>query len=232
MFALTADQTRSRTGTDRVPHMLTRLREGLDGPVLAFERTVGDEIQGLLATGAQVVTACRLLACSGQWHVGIGAGSVERPLPRSTREARGQAFVLAREAVEAAKTRSPSLQLLGPGGGDVEADAVLRLLAALWDRRSAAGWSAVEAVEAARHAAEDQVPLSRVAATLGITHQALSQRLRTAGWALETDALPVAARLADAADPDRASASVGTVGRSGRKQGSRPRARGTQGGER
>ncbi|WP_074015394.1 hypothetical protein [Actinomyces polynesiensis] len=202
MFAITVDQRRSRHGRDLVPEALRALGRAVPGPVLPFERTVGDEIQALLATGSDVVEACRCLLRNQDWHVGIGIGPVELPLPGSTREARGEAFIEAREAVEEAKSLTPSLRVLGAGTtpdrvGD--ADVVLRLLASVWTRRTAAGWDAVDAVEATRDEDGPRLPLREVAARLDITQQALSQRLRTASWQLEVEALPLAARLLDGA---------------------------------
>jgi hypothetical protein len=69
---------------------------------------------------------------------------------------------------------------------------VLQLLAAVARRRTDAGWAAVDAV-AGRTQRE-------AAHTLGITPQAMSQRLRTALWEEERAARPVAARLLDEAE--------------------------------
>ena len=57
MFVLTIDQRHSRTETDRVPVLLDILREvcATSPPLAGFERTVGDEIQGLFGDAAGVV---------------------------------------------------------------------------------------------------------------------------------------------------------------------------------
>ena len=60
MFVLTADQKRSRRRGDRVPEALAALESTLgtaaaSGVALPFERTVGDEIQGVLHSPAAVV---------------------------------------------------------------------------------------------------------------------------------------------------------------------------------
>ncbi|MGO3797334.1 MAG: hypothetical protein ACTJGR_09480 [Pauljensenia sp.] len=211
MFAITVDQRRSRNRQDLVPDALRALGLAVAAPVLPFERTVGDEIQALLGRGGDVVAACRCLLRAQDWHVGIGVGPVELPLPASTREARGEAFIHAREAVEEAKSLTPSLRVLG-GNRTVsqvrDADVVLRLLASVWSRRTDAGWDAVDAVEATRDEGGTHLPLRDVAQRLAITPQALSQRLQTASWQLEVEALPLAARLLDRAD-------VRTVGEQG-----------------
>ena len=197
MFVLTIDQRGSRTGTDRVPELLADLA---DVPVVrGFERTVGDEVQGVLDDpGVVVDTALRVLR-DGGWSVGIGAGAVDEPLPASPREGAGPAFVLAREAVEAAKSRQRPVPLAVRGADPqaaADADGVLVLLGALTVRRTPAGWAAVDALRARGATARDDAPAQDVVATaLGVTQQAVSQRLRTALWAEEVAVRPAAARL-------------------------------------
>src|SRR5699024_320643 len=65
---------------------------------------IGDEVQGVLADPVAVAEAVRRVAVDSDWHIGIGIGEVERPLPETTVEARGEAFYAARQAVEAAKS--------------------------------------------------------------------------------------------------------------------------------
>lgn len=139
MIVLTVDQRGSTYAADRVPEVLAELAEltrGRDGVVVPFERTVGDEVQGILAAGRAgaglaVDLSLHLLRDQG-WSVGIGVGSVEGPLPSVSREARGFAFYRARDAVERAKTRgrgtsiavegpppgAPDLRVAHPGGGE------------------------------------------------------------------------------------------------------------------
>ncbi|WP_193095915.1 hypothetical protein [Brevibacterium sp. FME17] len=101
MYVMTIDQRGSRDRTDEVPGLLEILArvETQRG----FERTIGDEVQGVLSSAEQVTLAVRLLAAQTGWHIGIGIGPVETPLPASTAEGRGEAFYAARRAVEAAK---------------------------------------------------------------------------------------------------------------------------------
>ena len=98
---MTIDQRGSRERTDEVPELLDVLTrvETQRG----FERTIGDEVQGVLDSPEQVTLAVRLLAARTGWHIGIGVGPVDTPLPSSTAEGRGEAFYAARRAVEAAK---------------------------------------------------------------------------------------------------------------------------------
>ena len=67
---------------------------------------------------------------------------------------------------------------------------MLTLLGSIVTRRTDAGWAVVDALGSTASATQ----LS-VAAGLGISQQAVSQRLRTAMWAEELAVRPVAARL-------------------------------------
>jgi hypothetical protein len=215
MIVLTVDQRASTTRGDLVPQVLDRLaartRAGgrLDPAVLLpFERTVGDEIQGLLGAGeagAQLAVGIVAdLLRDGGWSVGIGVGGVDQPLPESSRAAAGPAFFRAREAVEQAKGRGIAVPLAVVGPPDEptativsDAQALIRLLGAVAARRSDAGWEAIDTL--AEHERDD-APQRAVAERLGVSEQAVSQRLRTALWAEEVAARPLAARLLRAAD--------------------------------
>lgn len=186
-FVLTIDQRASRRGPDRVPAALSRLA-GLS-VVLPFERTAGDEFQGVVDDPAVVVEVVRRLVRDGGWSVGVGAGPVHTPLPRSTRAGSGAAFVAARGAVEAAKRRPVRVAVRGVAAEPAaDAQAVLTALAVLVDRRSDQAWEAIELVEAGRTQAE-------AAAELGVTRQAVGQRLAAGLWEVERDLRPTAARL-------------------------------------
>ena len=75
-----------------------------------------------------------------------------------------------------------------------DAEAVLTLLGAVLARRTPAGWRAVDESARTDHRSQDAV-----AARLGITQQAVSERLRTALWTEEVAVRPAAARLLTAA---------------------------------
>jgi hypothetical protein len=186
-FVLTVDQRGSRRSTDRVPEMLAALSGA--PTVLRFERTAGDEFQGVLDDPSVVVDVVRRLARDGGWSVGIGAGPVQTPLPGSTRAGAGPAFIAARAAVEAAKRRPVRLAVRGaatePAG---DAQAVLTALAVLVERRSDQAWEAIELVE-------DGLTQAQAAAELGVTRQAVGQRLAAGLWEVERDLRPAAARL-------------------------------------
>lgn len=198
MFVLTVDQEGSTRHGDQVAGLLAALRpltDSLTGVLRAFERTVGDEVQAVVDDPTTVVTlALHLLRLRG-WTVGIGAGPVDEPLPASSREASGPAFVRARAAVERAKTRGSAVPLAVEAGDGVahergqEAEAVLRILGGVVTRRTAAGWEVVDLLAPGQRRQKD------VAAELGVSEQAVSQRLRTALWSEELAVRPVAARL-------------------------------------
>jgi hypothetical protein len=194
MFVLTVDQLHSRERRDLVEPALTALR--FVPTRLPFTRTVGDEFQGGLEDPLSVVDAILTLMRGGQWHIGLGIGAVEEPLPDDPRSARGPAFLAARSAVERAKREPTHVCVVAPEPADVDAEdaeVVLQLLAVLRSRRSDQGWQAVDLMSATGSRAE-------VAARLGVTRQAVGQRLQAASWAVEQRARPTLARLLDRAD--------------------------------
>ena len=202
-LVVTADQIRSRRSTDAVPHALAALAEaGLDMR-LDFERTVGDEVQGLTSNVADVLAGVKILTHLGEWRIGIGVGAVEFPLPASTRAARGSAFIAAREAVTLAyrapaaiavrwayQDREPPVAI-PPTPGRVSPEAVgaaayasgcspqsraddaLTAWRALMSRRTDEGWQAVTLVESG-------LSHRSVADRLGVSESAISQRLSRA----------------------------------------------------
>jgi hypothetical protein len=200
MWTLTVDQEGSRRVGDRVEALLADLADtsplvdaAPGAVVLPFERTVGDEVQGVLADPDLVVALALHLVRLGGWSIGIGAGGVDVPLPASSRAGSGSAFIHARDAVEAAKSRLRSVPLAVRGDDAdlaAEAEGVLVLLGSVVARRTEPGWAVVDRLTSG--AGERQEDL---AADLGITQQAVSARLRSALWFEEAAARPAAARL-------------------------------------
>ncbi|WP_040339612.1 hypothetical protein [Candidatus Blastococcus massiliensis] len=191
-FVLTVDQRASRRSPDRVADVLRRL-EGTVPTLLGFERTAGDEFQGVLAEPDVVVEVVLGLLREGAWSIGVGAGPVQTPLPPSTRAGSGPAFLSARRAVDAAKQRPARVAVRGAAPADAgDAQAVLSALAVVVERRSEQAWEAIGLVEAGRTQAE-------AAAELGISRQAVGQRLAAGLWELERDLRPTAARLLERA---------------------------------
>ena len=196
MLVLTIDQRGSRHQDDRIEDLLARLRThpAAGRLVRGFERTAGDEVQGLLDGCDDAVDLALMLVPAGEWYVGIGLGSVREPLPASVRAATGPAFVHAREAVERAKVVPARLAVVGPDRLSAEnADALLALLAAVVQRRSQQGWEVVDLIAAG-------LTQRDAAQRLRISPQAVSQRLRAALWNEERRVRPIAARLLAEAD--------------------------------
>jgi hypothetical protein len=186
-FVLTVDQRASRTHPDRVPEVLRQLNAVVP-TVLGFERTAGDEFQGVLAEPDDVVEVVLRLVRSSDWSIGIGAGPIQTPLPPSTRAGAGPAFLSARRAVDAAKARPARLAVRGAVPADAgDAQAVLTALAVVVERRSEQAWAAIALVGAGRTQAD-------AATELGISRQAVGQRLAAGLWDLERELRPTAAR--------------------------------------
>lgn len=188
MFVMTMDQRASSGGPDRVAALVEGLNVSSPHKILRpFQRTAGDEVQGVVERADTVVGIALSAARSGHWSVGIGVGPVRQPLPAETRAGAGPAFEYARDAVERAKYSPGRVAVTGPeGAADQTAgermaelletvEASMQLLAELEFRRSAEGQEAgrwMEAGTTQREAAE----------TLGVSQQAVSSRLRSGLW--------------------------------------------------
>lgn len=175
---LTIDQRRSGAGEDAVPALLDALGAlALPAPPLRpFQRTAGDEIQGVLDDPDAGVAVVAEVLRADRWYLGIGTGEVEVPLPAETRAGRGAAFVRAREAVTRAKHDLHRLAVVGaPEDPTVEhLQTALGLWAGLLERRTDGGWEVYDLVAAGLSYAE-------AGERLGITQSAVSQRARAAG---------------------------------------------------
>lgn len=166
-YVVDADQQHSRKSTDEVPAALRAL-QAIGGFELPWERTAGDEIQGFSTDPLAVVSAIVQLARLGDWQVGIGIGTVEAPLPSSTRAARGSAYLHAREAIDAAK-RAPTASAIR-GASSPHAEAALWLLLAVLERRTPEGWQVADLLATGQTQSE-------IATTLAISQSAVSQRV-------------------------------------------------------
>lgn len=195
MFVLTIDQVKSRDNDDRVPHMLHLLA---DIPTLApFERTVGDEIQGVPRDAAAALEAIRRCIRDGHWHCGLGIGSgdfASQEAPRSA-EGGGFAFYAARQAIEASKNLSPSLAVRIPAHSDYEAEigALLALKMHVAAQRTHRQWQVIDAL----NEAQSRTGAARV---LGITPSAVSQSLHASAWETESGTDNLLIRLLEQAD--------------------------------
>ncbi len=191
MFTLTINQTDRRRDGDRVPQLLKDLRH--IPARLDFDRSVEDEVQGILDRPQQVVDAALIALRSGAWYVGIGVGPVNEPLPDRIRDASGHGLVYARRAVDrlrAGKDRIP-VAVEGPLADlAAESEAVLRLLGHIVHDRSAAEWRVLDLLTPGVRGQQ-----KAVAKELGITTQAVSKAVARAQWHEEHAARPAAARL-------------------------------------
>jgi hypothetical protein len=196
MFVITADQVSSRTTADRVGDTLRRVNEAFgDRLSLPADRTAGDELQMLVAAGADALEACLTLDRESGWSIGVGVGSVNLPLPTGVRESAGDAFIAARAAVDRAKRRSTRFAIEHEHSPDAAADveALVDLLLILRSRRSSEGWELHDLLGSGGTQAE-------AAARLGITPQAASKRAQAAGLRAERAATAPLARLLDRLD--------------------------------
>ena len=217
MFVMTIDQRGSTGAQDKVPELIARIsRLSNEG----FERSVGDELQGVVADAAEVVDIALHALRTGSWYVGIGVGAVNLPPGASPREGTGAGFVAARRAVELAKAAATQVPLSVVSGSMVSgstgkesgamrgkgeawnegvracanAEAVLRLLGRVVQGRTEAQWRVVDALGGGygEHGRQKQV-----AAELGITEQSVSRTVLRSGWPEEWAARPAAAMLLD-----------------------------------
>lgn len=199
MFVITADQDGSRRTGDRVDQILAHLSDALDPGdlLLPFQRTVGDEIQAVFAAAGPCLSAALELQRHQRWAVGIGIGPGS--LADEARASTGPAFVHARTAVDRASSKAVTVpvavQADHPEPGQVmHVEALVQLLSAVVRRRSEAGW------EVADRLCAGALTHREVAESLGISPQAVGQRLRVALWAEEVAVHPLAIALLDELD--------------------------------
>ena len=209
MFVITADQIGSRHDRDRASEMIAQLVDR-HGAAFALppDQTSGDEIQVLVPAAADAFAVLLDLHRAEFWSIGIGVGPIRTPLPATTRQATGDAFIAARAAVTRAKRAearfaldvpaAPRLPATGAGpaaredspgpatGADVEA--LLTMLLLLRQRRTPEGWEAVDLLEGG-------LAQTAIARRLDISTAAVSQRVKTAQWKAERAAHPALVRL-------------------------------------
>jgi hypothetical protein len=177
VFVVTVDQRRSRRGAIDAERFAARLNEAAaQGAARQFEVTVGDELQGVVQTPEALVEAVRAIAADGHWWTGVGVGEVQ--LEASARRSSGPAFVRARKAVERAKRLPWRLAVEGSGEEARKLESAFGLWLTVLDERTPKGWETVELRRAGRSEQE-------IAAQLGITQQAVNQRLRAAHFLAE-----------------------------------------------
>lgn len=199
MFVITADQVNSRGSDDIVDDTLLDIgREHGARLVLAPDRNAGDEIQILLSDADAAIEIVLKLTRSGRWSVGVGIGTVEYPLPTETRAARGPAFIAARDAVTAAK-RTPTRFALrrepsdSPATATQDAESLISAVLALRIRRTRPGWEVYDLLA-------EGLTQREAAQRLGISEQAVADRVSAANVKIDTDTHGALARLCAALD--------------------------------
>jgi hypothetical protein len=211
MYVLTIDQRGSSSDVDRVPGLISELRGLTPAPL---ERSVGDELQGVVEHAAEVVDIALHALRSGNWYVGIGIGTVQLAPGGSPREGSGSGFVAARKAVELAKSAAGQVPLsvvsgtMGRGRevppqaregavSSANAQAVLRLIGRVVQQRTQAQWRVVDRLRASQGGEGRHGSQKHVAHELGITEQSVSRAVLRSGWQEEWAARPAAAMLLD-----------------------------------
>ena len=208
MAVITSDQVNSRTTAEaagEVMHALNaRYGERLPLPV---DRNAGDELQVLVTDGATAVRMILDFARDGRWRIGVGFGSVRRPLPASTREAGGGAFIAARTAVGSARTR-PTRFAAGADRLELANDvadfqAIMDTLLLLHSQRTEKGWQLYDLLSTGMTQLE-------AAHRIGVSPQAVSARAAAADLWVDSPAEAALARIIDrierSIDDDRQSA--------------------------
>lgn len=190
MYAvLTVDQRQSRRGPDLVPETIEALTA--HKAVLDFERTAGDEIQGVLTDATEVVDCIQTLLRARAWHIGLGIGGIEEPLPDHARAGHGPAYLNARDAVTRAKSGAPHINVVGADEYHAEQlETVLWLWAGVLGRRTPRGWEVADLVA-------DGLTYDQAARRLGISQSAVSQRAQAAGLVEARRAATLATALLD-----------------------------------
>ncbi len=186
---LTVDQRSSRSGPDLVPATLAGL--GGVAPLRGFERTAGDEFQGVVDEPGTLVRVVEHLLREDAWNIGVGVGEVEEPLPEHARAGRGPAYLHARSAVTAAKTSPWHLRVAGDLPAARSLETTLWLWAVVLGRRTPRGWEVADLVE-------QGLSYEQCAKRLGISQSAVSQRAQAAGIVEGRRARELATELATA----------------------------------
>jgi hypothetical protein len=191
MFTLTINQTDSRRDGDRVPQLLKDLRH--IPARLDFDRSVEDEVQGIVDCPHQAVDAALVALRCGSWYVGLGVGPVNEPLPNQVKDAGGHGLIYARRAVDRLRNSKDRIPVAVEGPyADLagECEAILRLLGHIVRDRSQAEWRVLDLLTPGVRGQQ-----KAVAAELGITSQAVSKAVARSQWSEEHAARPAAARL-------------------------------------
>jgi len=193
MYVLTINQRDSREVGDLVPELVKDLRHL--PAAIAFQRSVGDEAIGVVEDTHTAVDAALIALRNRRWHVGIGVGGIQPPLPEDISQAEGYGLVYARRAVNRAQKTGERIPLAVEGpDADVaaEAEAVLRLIGQIVATRTDAEWKVLDLLTPGARGQQ-----KFIAEVLGITTQAVSKAVVRSHWTEEWACRPAAARLLD-----------------------------------
>ncbi|GAA1336370.1 hypothetical protein JOE65_000505 [Arthrobacter roseus] len=193
LFVLTINQRDSREVGDMVPELIKALRHL--PTVVPFQRSVGDEAQGVVANAKTAVDVALTAIRHRRWHVGVGVGELHVPIPENILEAEGYGLVYARRAVNRAQKTGERIPLAVSGPDDdvaAEAEAVLRLLGQIVATRTEAEWNVLDLLTPGVRGQQ-----KLIGEELGITTQAVSKAVVRSHWAEEWACRPAAARLLD-----------------------------------
>jgi hypothetical protein len=191
VFVLTVDQRDSRIGVDLVPGLLSSLnrRPRRAGLLRKFERTAGDEVQGVLSDAHTTIDVILELLRADQWNIGLGIGEVNEPLPRSTRAGSGPVFLHAREAVNRSKSSPHHVNVMGEDPHAAEqVESVLWLIASVLRRRTERGWEVADLLA-------EGLTRREIGVKLGISQSAVTQRTQAAGFVEEKRGRALAVEL-------------------------------------
>ena len=196
-IVVTIDQRRSRSAEPgRVPALAAELNDAVGGQLeLGFEQTVGDELQGVVRDAAALAEIVMRTVRGREWWIGVGFGPIEQPAG-TARESSGEAFYRARQAVDRAKTTAWGVAVEGMNRWAISVEQAVALLVAVADTRTAQGWEAVDLKLRKGTSDED------IARDLGVTRQAVQQRLQAAHYYNELGGRRLVADLAALAESD------------------------------
>jgi hypothetical protein len=187
-LVLTADLVASRDVPDRaaLQERLLALLDTLNEQHAAMAEvplsiTAGDEFQGVFVPGGGIVALADDV--QRELHpvrarIGIGIGSIATPLRDRSQEMDGEAFLFARQALDAARRPSPDAWLwfrTADESFDLAANAIALLLGIVKSRWKPLHWRRA-------HLRDQGWSVERIAASEGIRQESVSNCLRTMAY--------------------------------------------------
>ncbi len=187
-LAIIGDIVRSRDIPDRKAfqqqfhRVMDQVNRRFQSDILSpFTVTLGDEFQALLTRADSLFTIQQFLRkhlAPQQLVFGVGIGEIETDINRETSIGMdGPCFRLAREQVEAAKTKPPRMRFAVQGVDSEVCNTLMRHIERLEDRRTPRQREIIQVYQEVRHQ-------QKAAARMGISQAAVSQALESAGYFL------------------------------------------------